>query len=510
MLTLTVEQMRRVEAAADRAGVSYARLMENAGTMAYHYLEQRCKSAERRCLILAGAGNNGGDGFVVARHIFEAGGEPVVVLCCGLPSGELAVQNYHALLKLGVCVIDWAEEPGLARSCIQKAQLIVDAIFGTGFHGSLSESIREIVQWANASSALRIALDIPSGMNADTGETGLCIQADVTLSFAAYKPAHHNAGVQSLLGRVDVLDIGIPAGILFSSLRSATEISVELVKRKLPLRKEQSHKGSYGRLLNVAGSLRMCGAAMMSTLAALRMGVGLTTLAAPISVTQRLAGGLMEAMTLPLSETMDGSLSMDSESQLAEALRSATACLVGCGLSVTSETKPIVERIIKNAKCRLVLDADALNCICSDPSILRKAGQVPIITPHIGEMARLVGMTPKQVTEYAAFVARCFAREYNTVVVLKDHRTLVATPEGELFGNTTGNAGLAKGGSGDVLAGMIAALAAQGMPETDAAICGVYLHGLCADRLARHMSGYSMLARDVIAEIPYALKSLGR
>ena len=183
---------------------------------------------------------------------------------------------------------------------------------------------------------------------------------------------------------------------------------------------------------------------------------------------------------------------------------------MGCGLSITPEIKRIVETVVETARCTLVLDADALNCISVDPGLLQKARRIPVLTPHIGEMARLADMTPADVAEHSLSVARLFAKEKNCIVVLKSHRTIVATPSGEVFENTSGNAGLAKGGSGDVLAGMIASFAAQGMSGKNAALCGVYLHGLCADMLSETMSQYSILARDIIEKIPFALKGLDR
>ncbi|MEG0693746.1 MAG: NAD(P)H-hydrate dehydratase, partial [Oscillospiraceae bacterium] len=219
---------------------------------------------------------------------------------------------------------------------------------------------------------------------------------------------------------------------------------------------------------------------------------------------------LMEAMTIPLQEGTDGAISMNSINELTNLLNQSNTCLIGCGLSVTSNTKRMVEFVLKNTNCSLVLDADALNCIVNNVDFLKEAVNIPIITPHIGEMARLVGMSIQDVLDNSLNIARVFAKEYNVVVVLKNHKTIIATPTGEMFENTTGNAGLAKGGSGDVLAGMIAGLLTQGLSARDAAICGVYLHGDASDSLAQKMSLYSMLARDVINEIPYTLKQMNR
>lgn len=511
MLPLTTDQMKKVEQLADEGGLSYAQMMENAGGMACQYLAARYDIAARRCVILAGGGNNGGDGFVLARCIAESGGVPVVVLCCGLPRTEIAILAYNAMAAAGVGVIDFAADPALAYEYVSQAQLIVDAIFGTGFHGEVTGPLAGLLQQANAAPATRIALDIPSGVDADTGDSGeTSIHADVTLSFAAYKPAHTSLHGRASCGLVEVLDIGIPESVVLAALNNVTELSAELIGSLLPVRRPNSHKGNYGRLLNLSGSLRMGGAAMMSTYAALRCGAGTTTLATPKSVARMVAPHLMEAMTLPLEETADGALSTSCMATLEPMLSIATTCLMGCGLSLSAEVKRVVEQVVERAKCTLVIDADALNCISTDPNILTRTQRIPIITPHVGEMARLCDMSNEQVAENALSVAKLFAREKKAVVVLKDHRTIIATPTGELYRNTTGNAGLAKGGSGDVLAGMIASFAAQGLGAKNAALCGVYLHGLAADRLAGRMSQYSMLARDIVDELPALLKALGR
>lgn len=510
MLTLTVAQMRNAERLADENGLSYEQMMENAGTAAYQYLNARYELGGKQCVILAGAGNNAGDGFVIGWHMLHAGAHPAVVLCCGLPKTELASRMYDRYSAAGGIVIDAAGEEEAARSALQGAQLILDAVFGTGFHGEVGEPAAQLIHLANQTNATRVALDVPSGMNADTGKAGaVCFHADLTLSFAAYKPAHHNVSSKPVCGAVEVLDIGIPANLVLAAANNAVWIDRRMVEDALPLRRPDSHKGDYGNLLVVAGSEGMGGAAMMATLGAMRMGAGKTSLATSRSVALALAPQLMEAMTLPLEEK-EGGIAWPPSERLERALSSASACLVGCGLSVTPDTKQIVDYTAEYTKCNLLLDADALNCLAGRPELLRKTARPAVITPHPGEMGRLCGMSARQVSENAMSVARLFARENRVIVVLKGHRTVVATPEEEVFVNTTGNAGLAKGGSGDVLAGMIAGLLAQGIPPRDAAVCGVWLHGYTADRLAGRISQYSMMARDILSEIPAVLKELGK
>lgn len=511
MLTLTTAQMKKAEQLSDRSGLSYGEMMENAGRTAYQYLENRYGLADKSCVILAGSGNNGGDGFVIARRLLEAGGSPLVLLGCGLPKTVLAKENYERFCDLGGKTDDLSDGEEEALFAIQGAQIIIDALFGTGFHGEVPYPASALLACANSAQAVKVALDVPSGINADTGESGeICFQGDVTLAFGACKPAHNTLTAKASCGRIEVLDIGIPAAVIAQALNDTAEITVQLVKSLLPVRSPEAHKGVFGKLLVLAGSRRMPGASMMCTMAALRMGAGTVTLASPESVSAITAPHLMEAMPLPLPETSAGGCAPSAADTLLAFLAGATAFVAGCGLTAAPETLELLRKVLPQVQCPLVLDADGLNCVSKDLDLLKNLKAPAVLTPHPGEMARLAGMTVEQVNENSVAVAKLFAREYGVTVVLKGHRTIVALPDGKLFQNTTGNAGLAKGGSGDVLAGMIGALAAQGILPQDAALCGVCLHGLAADRLDRRMSQYSMLARDVIEEIPFVLKDLDR
>lgn len=510
MLTLTAAQMRTAEQLANARGVPYAGMMENAGKSAASYLMKSYAQPARFTVILAGKGNNGGDGFVAAKMLAQGGCTVVVVLCMGAPESGIAADAYRAMTTVqGVSVIDAHQDINHAVHALQSATLLVDAVFGTGFHGAPDQMTAFLLETANAVRCVRVSLDLPSGIQADDGMcAGICFMAHLTLAFAAYKPAHCIPQAAGVCGKVVVLDIGIPEAVLYASLRGSAEITKASVQSWLPKRMSNAHKGTYGRLLILAGSRGMMGAAMMPTLSAMRTGSGLTTLAAPKCVVQAVAPLLMEAMTLPLAQAADGAASAEAIEQLGGALLDKTAVLAGCGLRVTKDSKQLVEYIIENTNGTIILDADALSCLADSPSLLKRAKSPVIITPHIGEMARLTGQPAEQVAARQAEVAQGFSREYDCVTVLKSHRTVTAAPDGTVWLNTTGNASLAKGGSGDVLAGMIASLAAQGMEPVSAAICAVWMHGFAADRLAKRMSQYSVLARDLIDELPFALKEL--
>lgn len=511
MLVLTTAQMKEVERQTDLAGVSYKDMMENAGTVSYNYLKMRYQIDDKNTLIICGSGNNGGDGFVLARKISENGGKAVVAMACGSPKTELAILNFGKLSDTSVGIIDISNDFELAKQYIDSAQIIVDAVFGTGFHGEPEAHVSEIFSYLNDSNKVKVSLDVPSGINADSGKSGEhCVNADITLAFGAEKPVHSNVLSKISCGVTEVLDIGIPYEVIIKVLNSVIPITGEMVSALLPKRAKESHKGSFGKLLNISGSINMTGAAMMSTMAAMRCGAGTTTLATTRSVANRVAANMMEAMTLPLPETVDGSIASSAGKAIDKVLPDMTGILMGCGLSCTPDVKRIVDLVLKNTYCNLVLDADALNCVGDDLDMFKDLRVTPIITPHIGEMARMCSLTIAQVKESAKDIAKLFAKDNNVIVVLKSDKTIIATPTGELFENTTGNPCLAKGGSGDVLAGIIASFVAQGFEPQNAAICGVYLHGLAADMLVEEMSEYSVLARDLIDKLPYALKKLGR
>ena len=511
MLTLTTEQMRTAERLANIRGIPNIRLMENAGRAAANFMMRRYPKQAGGAVILAGKGNNGGDGFVVALALVEAGHQVSVVLCCGEPESPTAAYFYDRMNAMrGICVTDAQKDITAATYAVRGAGLIVDALFGTGFRGNPEGAAALLIDLANQTPAVRVAIDLPTGVAADDGRfASVYFMAKDTLALGALKYAHTMPHLANILGAVELLDIGIPEAVMYASVNGYAEIGAESVSGWIGKRRADVHKGDNGRTLIVAGSKGMIGAAMMPTLAALRSGSGLTTLAAPRSTVRLAAPHLMEAMTVGLPETEDGTISADAIDVLAPILDKFDVVAVGCGLRVTEDAKQIVEYLIKNTKSILILDADALNAIDGNADILREAKARVIVTPHIGEFARLTGQSTKEILADTGSAAKAFAEEYGCTTVLKSHRTVTASADGYLWINRSGNAGLAKGGSGDVLTGVIAAFAAQGMESVSAAICGVWTHGFAADCLAERMALSGIMARDVIDEIPLALKKIG-
>jgi len=504
MKTLTIQEMKAAEAAAVKRGSSYLQLMEQAGTACTYSILERYPVLNRRVTILCGSGNNGGDGLVIARLLDQRGADVQLVFCKGLPKTEEA-RAMLAKLPVSVQRIMANENLLVAINAIDGSDLLIDCIFGTGFYGEPDELLCSIFDLANRLRVPRIAVDIPSGMNGDTGEHGeKYLMPTETLALGAYKPAHLPEKAGPLCGELYLLDIGIEKTIIDDLVPDLVEVDAAFCRALLPTRDPMSHKGTYGRVLLLAGSVGMGGAAMMATKAALRSGAGITVLAAPRSVIQPAFPQLMEAMTVPLLQTEQGSVSFGALPVLRAQLEKSTAAVIGCGLGQESETRMLIRELAENTRIPLLLDADGINALAGHTDVLKRRQAPTVLTPHPGELARLLGCTVAEIEQNRPKYARLAALETNAVVVLKGHHTLTSDQKGTLYRNHTGNAGMAKGGSGDVLAGIIGSLLAQRFAPEDAAVLGVYLHGLCGDLCAETMSQYAMLAGDLIEMLPKA------
>lgn len=511
MKALSVAQMKTVERNAVNLGVSYIELMENAGVGSARKIVQKYYVINKSVVILCGNGNNGGDGLVIARKLYEKGANVTVILCQSLPATRESSHMYQMLEGISVGVLDAESDYSLAMFKIKQADFLIDTIFGTGFHGELEGRTRQLVERANRSFGKRISVDIPSGICGDTGEHGeVYFEAERTLVLGAYKKAHVLEESARCCGELELIDIGIPEGAYSDMDLEVIDLSLSMIEKLLPERNPNSHKGDYGKLLNIAGSVGMGGAALMCTKASLRCGAGLVTLATPRSVVQGCFAEIMEATTLPLRESESGTIGDKNISLLEEKMKASTACVIGCGLGQGDDVEKTVHELVRWSKTPLILDADGINAIASDITILQTAKCEMVLTPHPGEMSRLTGLSIEQIESNRVKAASDFAREYGVILVLKGHGTIIATPDGELYRNTTGNAGMAKGGSGDVLAGMIGSFAAQKIPLKDAVLLAVYLHGMAGDRCAEKYSQYGMKAGDIIDELPLLLRELNR
>jgi len=511
---LDAAQTRNIDQRATREyGIPGIVLMENAGLQVVDFLESHYKDLdERQILILCGKGNNGGDGLVVARHLRNRGYSIRVLLFArhAETKGE-PLTNLKILEKMGIEVQEvtdvraWHEFlPELANH-----DLVVDALLGTGAQGAVKGYLEEVIRDVNNAAAERVAVDIPSGLLADTNEIpGLCINADATITFACPKIPHIFRPAEEKAGEVYVVDIGIPEEAVEAEGVRLNLVDQGELARYLPPRKVESHKGDYGHLLVVAGSKGKPGAARMVAEGAFRAGVGLVTVATPESVQSILAPQVMEMMTEPLPETREGTVSGKATPRVLKLLEGKRALTLGPGLSTAAETQSFIRDLVSETREPLVLDADGLNAFAQSPASLSGRDRPLILTPHPGEMGRLLGISSDEVQKDRIAICRKFSTEHSCYLVLKGYRTLISDPEGNVWVNPTGNPGMATAGSGDVLTGILSGLVAQGIQVLHAVLLGVYLHGLAADLCATQRGELSLMARDIVAYLPDAMAHL--
>lgn len=499
MQLVTPLEMMQLEELTNKSGVSYDQMMENAGTgLAEHLariaVEQGCNSI----LLLCGNGNNGGDCFVAAAKLVKQF-TVRVCLVCGAPKTRTAYTKYRLMKNVEV-LTDQDE----IRKAVQENRLIADGVFGIGFRGELSPFVKELFGIINSSpDKTCIAVDIPSGGNGLSGAvadgTPHCA---ATVTFGAAKSGLFLAPLSEQCGAVFLAEIGIPDEAFAALPYPVTHISSEYVRKNLPGRPSHGHKGMFGRLLSVCGCRNMPGAAMLAVQAALRSGVGTSMLASDPEVCRAAVIQSPETMLLPLPTDEKGMLTPQCVKPILDASKSATAVLIGCGIGQSEGVKQAVHTLLTQLECPVILDADGLNALASRIDILHKAKAKVVLTPHPGEMSRLLRISVDDVQKDRLAVAKRLATRFpNAVVVLKGQGTVIADAEHAMI-NTNGNSGMSKGGSGDVLAGIIAAFAAQNVEPEISAQIGVYLHGLAGDCAAAEFSRRAMLPSDLIRQLP--------
>jgi ADP-dependent NAD(P)H-hydrate dehydratase / NAD(P)H-hydrate epimerase len=509
MKIVTAAEMREIDRiTSERFGVPSLALMENAGTAVAEFAISQYPSAER-IGVICGKGNNGGDGFVAARKLHGAG-KGVRIILLAEPSqlrGDAA--EMFGRLPIAPVIVRSTEE--LNREQAQpvfESELLLDAILGTGFKPPVSGLYAEAIKLLNASAAPVIAVDIPSGADSDVmGEQiGTVARADAVVTFTAPRPAHVFGRLTD--GSTLIAPIGSPDEAIVSSLQLnlITPRDIAPLIRPRPL---TANKGNFGHVLAIGGSVGKAGSVAMAGMAALRTGAGLSSVATPKSVLPTVAGFHPEVMTEPLDETAAGTISTRALQRKAmdAVIEGKTVLAVGPGISRNSETSEFVRGLVTTCKTPLVLDADGLNAFEGRTSELDGKGRTLVITPHPGEMARLLASTVAAVQRDRINTARTFARENELIVVLKGHRTLIAQPDGAVWVNTTGNPGMATGGTGDILTGMVAGFIAQN-PEhvVEAVIAAVHLHGLAGDVARESMGEHSLVATDLLKALPEAFR----
>ena len=508
MYLVSAAEMQKMDGETIRSfGIPGRVLMENAGRGTARVLLEKFPDVQGKKLgIIAGRGNNGGDGFVVARYAAQRGITVFVYLLSTTDrvTGD-ARANLDLLPSLKVPVIEIPDTTGLSdhKAAMAQQDIWVDAVFGTGLNSDIRGHYREAIDLINSFDRPVLAVDIPSGINADNGRTcGTCIRADVTVTFAFPKIGHAVFPGKTYTGTLEVIDIGIPPHIADAVAPRQLLITPAKVARSLISRKPEAHKGDTGHLLVIAGSTGKTGAAAMTCLAAMRTGAGLVSLGAPESLNAVLETMLLEVMTVPLPETGEGTLSENAFGQIDRLLNGKRCVAVGPGLGIVADTGKLVRNLLRTCEIPMVIDADGLNNIAGHNTILEKLKAPAVLTPHPGEMARLTGLSSARVQRDRIGCARDFATATGTIIVLKGAGTVIALPDGTVHVNPTGNPGMASGGMGDVLTGIIAGLITQGYSPETSAVAGVYLHGAASDAIAATGKPTGYLAGDVIKKIP--------
>ncbi len=511
---VTASQMHQLDRrATEEYGIPSLLLMENAGLQTVLELERAFPHLARsRVAVVCGKGNNGGDGLVVARHLFNRGITVEVFLLARQTEikGD-ARTNLEIIRKLGVSFyeVTTSHELEAIRGVIERADVVVDAILGTGTIGSAKGLFEEAIELLNRSGKPIVALDIPSGLNSDEGVIPYpSINAVLTVTFGLPKRGLILYPAASCAGRVVTVDIGLPRQLLTDSFLDVSLVQAEdLVSVLLP-RDPNAHKGTYGHVLVLAGSPGKTGAAAMCGLSALRIGAGLVTLALPESLNDAMEAKLTEVMTEPLPETRERTVAHAALERVLDLMQGKRGIAIGPGLSIHPETAELVRAVVKTVKAQIVVDADGINALGSNLDMLRDVALPPILTPHPGELARLLGIDRDEVVRHRIPIAQKVATSFGVHLVLKGARTLIANPEGQVAINMTGNPGMATGGTGDVLTGLISGLLAQGVSAGLAAKAAVYLHGLAGDLAAEAVGQEAMVASDLMTQIPEAIRQL--
>ncbi len=461
-------------------------------------------------LVFAGRGNNAGDAFVVAR-LLQKSGIPNLTIFLAEESdlkGDAAT-NYGRLKRTRAEIVVVRDAKELWKLSRRDISLVVDGILGTGIKGAVKGFYAEVIEFMNRLGTKIVAIDIPSGINGDTGiHEGPCVRADVTVTMGLPKEGLLRGDALNFVGKLEVVDIGIPPQVIEEAESAADLLTEEEISELLPRRKRMTHKGDYGRVFVLAGSRGLTGAAAMVCSAAMRAGSGLVFLGIPTSLNPILEMKLTEPMTIPLDETPQGTLAYSARATVLGHLSTCTNAIVGPGISTHPETARLVQEILRKANVPLLIDADGLNCLQGNTELLRHYPAPLILTPHPGEMARLTGLDARSVLDHPWEAAADFASQNKIILILKGAQTVIADVDGSLCINIAGDAGMASGGMGDVLSGVVGSLVGQRLRPIDAAKLGTFVHGIAGEIGAQRKGQLSLIASDVVELLPVAFERI--
>lgn len=512
MKIVTAEQMRSIDKSAiTQYNIPELILMENAGKSVADEIIKNFPE-NRTIGVIAGSGNNGGDGFVCARHLF-LNNYNVMIFFTGKQEKltDSARINYNICKNYNIKIININTHQTFKknRNLIEKCNIIVDAILGTGINSPLRDNLKEIVEYINSLKKYVIAVDIPTGVFSDTPEIVLpVIKADKTITFGLPKISQILSPARKYVGELKVVNIGFPDELLNNKKINTNLITKEFAEKLLPQRPVDAHKGNFGHILVFAGSTGKTGAAIMASISALKAGAGMVTTICATEINNILESSMIEVMTMPVNP---GNID-ESINKILPLVEKSDVITAGCGISTEPEVKMFLSKLLGFENKVFVLDADALNIIAEKIELLNNKNSRFVLTPHIGEMARLMKLSNKEVIENRLRVSLEFANRYKVILVLKSAETIIASPEGEIYICNTGNEGMATAGSGDVLTGIISGFVAQNIkqnrPLLDGVILGVYIHSIAGRIAYKEKGSFSLMATDIMLNISEALKWL--
>lgn len=506
MRVLTVENTRKLEALANETGISYLQLMENAGSYCARIIRKTFENTNKRnALVVCGKGKNGGDGFVIARKLFENGYKVNVVMAMGLPTDGESSEMLSRIRAMGINIVYFNET---TDKYFEDAQIIIDCIFGVGFHGEPDATITSLINKINNSSATVVSIDVPSGLEGDSNKApNNSITADMTIAVLVMKPVHVLKPSMEKCGKVVVAPLGIPEKCYSQVNTTLFTMSVDELKPFFKKRETDSHKGTFGTVLVIGGSYEMPNAVYFASQGAVNSGAGLVKVAFPSVAYNAIAPKTYEQILIPLESNKKGRISQNATKRLEAELKKCSCVLLGCGMGNDEDTKAVTEFVIKNAEVPIILDADGINCLKDNIDIIDSAKNPVILTPHPKEMSRIAGVTVDEIQENRGAVVSSFTKAHKSILVLKGASTLVgSTDYDDIYVNSTGNPGMATGGSGDVLAGIIASFVAQGVDPFTSAVAGVNIHGMTGDKVTEKYSMMGNTPTLMLNELPLILK----
>ncbi len=499
---LNCEQIKTLEQNAVQLGLGWLRLMENAGSAAAKEIRNRIDSNCKKIVILCGKGNNGGDGYVIARKLTDYF-DDIKVISVDSPSTDSAKEMYTKAVDLGIKPIPFKLNQSICMSQILEADLIIDCLFGIGFHGEPDDITKLIINTVNSTNAIKVAIDVPSGINCDNNTVdNICLKADITITFSAYKPCQIFYPAAKFCGETKLVSIGIPNEAFNGIEPEAIAVTEEFVTSLLPVREPDCHKGTNGTAGLFVGNIGYSGAAVIAGKAAVKSGVGIANMIIPEAIYNIVGTSIPEAICTIIKGDSYESIHENDADKIIKALNNSTVSLLGCGLGRSLHIKNILKRILKECNIPLIIDADGINQLTDCIELINQYKAGVVLTPHPKEASRLLDCQVEDIQNNRLIAVKEITKRTNAVTVLKGANTLISMPDGTVFVVTDGNPGMATAGTGDMLAGMITAFIAQGLNIRSSAICGVKIHAMSGDEAVIKSSVLSLTPTDMINTLP--------